>query len=69
MDGSGHDELQKRRRLKTTALLWGIAAALALIAFALQTIDTGRVRAIQAIVAGTFTLMAFVSYRRARRGA
>ena len=65
-ESSGHED-RKRQKLKTAAILWGIAAALALIAFTGDTIETGRLRPLRAIVAGVFTLMAFVSYRRYRR--
>lgn len=49
------------------AVLWGIAAALAVIAVVLDTMQTGRVRATRLIMAGLFALVAFASYRRARK--
>jgi hypothetical protein len=66
MDEQGRNEEQKRRRRKTAALLWGIAAALSVIAFVMETIDTRHVPAMKAILAGTFTLMAFATWRRSR---
>ena len=66
MDGDGKGP-GERRKPRTTVLLWGIAAALALIAFVMDTIENGHVSAMKAILAGSLTLLAFATYRRTRR--
>ena len=66
MDGEGKGP-GERRKPRTTALLWGIAAALALIAFVMDTIENGRVSAMKAILAGSTTLLAFATYLRTRK--
>jgi hypothetical protein len=57
----------RRRKLRIAALLWGLAAACALIAFVGDTIENGHVRWLRAIMAGMFILTAFVTFRRYRK--
>jgi len=66
MDGDGKGP-GERRKPRTTVLLWGIAAALALIACVMDTIENGRVSVMKAVLAGSLTLLAFATYRRLRR--
>jgi hypothetical protein len=66
MDEQGKTPAEGRKP-RAPAILWGIAAALALIALVMDTIENRRVAGMKAIVAGAFTMMAVATYIRTRK--